>query len=783
MKKEHQISVSLLVEHVLHKGDLNLAFGLFDRTAGLKGIRAHQKLQRQRPDNYAYEIPVSRWIESENVSLLIQGRIDGICRVDGKIIIEEIKTTSRDLDTFMAEFESLHWGQVMAYAAMYAEENELESVSARLTYLQHEKGTVKTFTREFSREELEVFFFELTKVYLQWIEKLESWRDLRDKNITEGEFPFDSFRAGQQRMARDVYQTIKQEGQLIIQAPTGIGKTIGVLFPAVKALAEGYTDKIFYLTARTTGRIIAQETLSGMAQNGMRLKSVILTAKDKICFNPEKNCTAEECEYAKGFYDRIQGAWDCFFMEDIFTLQSIQETAKQFRVCPFELSLDLTVWADCVICDFNYAFAPGVYLKRFFAEVTENYTFLIDEAHNLVDRARDMFSARIKKAMFLKVRRLLKEKKSGVYLAAGKANAGMLALKKAMDDEVLFQWEEKLPDKLLPALRQYTLEIERWYKKNAQSAVSALLLDHYFEVSRFLRVADQFDESYASGLEICSKDLFVSLFCIDPAGQMRQGLERARSVVFFSATMTPVDYFARLFGCREEVQKRILTSPFLAENLCVLVDGTVSTLYRHRHKTAAALARNIGCLVDARKGNYLIFFPSYAYMKMVYPYYIEGFKEHNILIQRTGMTEPEREDFLARFSHENESTLVGFVVMGGIFGEAIDLVGDRLSGAVIVGVGLPGISPERELIRSYFEDKEEPGFAYSYQIPGIIRVLQAAGRVIRSESDQGTVMLIDRRYLMPQYSELLPGEWQVVKVHNTEQTINTLKTFWGHPEK
>jgi len=611
------------------------------------------------------------------------------------------------------------------------------------------------------------------------VEKLEDWRESRDKNITEGGFPFGSFREGQQRMARDVFQTIKQEGQLIIQAPTGIGKTVAVLFPAVKALAEGLTDKIFYLTARTTGRMIAQKTLASMAHNGMRLKSITLTAKDKICFNPDKNCTGEECEYARGFYDRILDARECFFVEDTFTLSGIQKFAKQFRVCPFELSLDLSLWADCVICDFNYAFAPGVYLKRFFAEVTENYTFLIDEAHNLVDRARDMFSARLKKTMFLKVRRLLKEKKSGVFRAAGKVNSRMLDLKKTMDENTLFQWEEILPERLLPALRQYTVAIERWYKKNFRSAAAPVLLDHYFEVSRFLRVADQFDESYASGSEISGKDFLLNLFCIDPAGQMRQALERARSIVFFSATMTPVDYFARLLGCSDEVQKRILPSPFLTENLCMLVDGTVSTLYRHRLKTAAALARNIGCLVDARRGNYLLFFPSYAYLEMVYPYYVQNFSEHNILIQKPGMTELEKEDFLAKFSHENEHTLVGFVVMGGIFGEAIDLVGDRLSGAVIVGVGLPGISPERELIRSHFDDKDEPGFAYAYQIPGIIRVLQAAGRVIRSENDQGAVMLIDRRYRWPQYYELLPGEWQIMQINNTEQITNILNKFWG----
>jgi len=453
------------------------------------------------------------------------------------------------------------------------------------------------------------------------------------------------------------------------------------------------------------------------------------------------------------------------------------EIAEFYEICPFEFSLDLSLWVDCVICDVNYAFDPRVYLRRFFLENSINCTFLIDEAHNLVDRSREMFSARINKANFLDLRRKLDNKKSEIYTLTSEINETFLDKKQALADEV-YAWDKDRPEELLSQLKRLVLSLERRVTANPQSPLNQFLLEHYFEVNWFCKVADMYDENYVTCLEQKGRDLIVKLFCVDPSTHMSTALERANSAVLFSATITPMSYFAQMLGCREDVQKRILPSPFPQENLCLLVSKSVSTLYRHRIQTKTDLAKTIGSLVSAKKGNYLVFFPSYVYMDMVFPLYEQLFPDHTMLVQTQGMSENERLLFLEHFSFENNNTLVGFVVMGGIFGEGIDLMGDRLSGAVVVGVGLPGLSLERELIRLHFEEKEMPGFNYSYLYPGMNRVFQAAGRVIRSEEDRGAILLVDTRYSLPQYASLFPSDWQVRFIQNEKQMGHILDMFW-----
>jgi DNA excision repair protein ERCC-2 len=503
-----------------------------------------------------------------------------------------------------------------------------------------------------------------------------------------------------------------------------------------------------------------------------------LTAKEKICFNPDKDCTSEECLYAKGYYDRLPEARESLFNQDEFTRETILEVAEFHEICPFEFSLDLSLWVDCVICDVNYAFDPRVYLRRFFLENSINCTFLIDEAHNLVDRSREMFSAQIDKANFLELRRKLDSKKSEIYELIGEINKTLLEKKQALGDEI-YAWDKDCPAELLSLLKRLVLSLERRVTADPQSPLNQYLLECYFEVNWFCKVADMYDENYATCLEQKGRDLIVKLFCVDPSAHLSTALERANSVVLFSATITPMSYFAQMLGCREDVQKRILPSPFPPENLCVLASKSVSTLYRHRTHTKNDLAKTIGSLVSAKKGNYLVFFPSYAYMSMVFPLYEQLFPHHTMLVQTQGMSEDERIYFLEHFSFENNSTLVGFVVMGGIFGEGIDLMGDRLSGAVVVGVGLPGLSLERELIRIYFEEKQMPGFNYSYLYPGMNRVCQAAGRVIRSEEDRGAILLVDTRYSLPQYASLFPSDWQVRFVKNEKHMGHILDKFWA----
>ncbi len=772
-----RISVRALVEHLLHQGDLSTNIEISSRTSIFAANYAHQKIQKSRPEPYATEMPVFYRATNGRYALDIQGRIDGLYELAGTVVIEEIKTTRKDLDNFIEQNDALHWAQLKAYAAIYAIENGLERILTQLTYGHMESGEVRTYFQEYQSDELRMFFRDLLERYFDWMEKIGDLQEERDRSIIAAGFPFPSFRPGQRQMIQDVSAIIEDEEQIIIQAPTGIGKTVAVLYPAIKALADGRIQKIFYLTSRTTGRLIAEKTLGQFRKTGIRVRSLTLTAKEKICFNPEKNCTPEECEFAKGYYDRLISARESLFSEHAFTPDKITAIARTHRICPFEFSLDMALWIDCIICDLNYVFDPRVYLKRFFLERQVDCILLIDEAHNLVDRSREMYSAKIAKMDFLKIRRLIKDQKSEAYRTTGDVNGKLLEMKKMLDEDDC-AWQEERPEELLPLLRRYLSSLERWISSHPKAPRSQEVLDHYFTVNWFLKVSEMYEENYATCLEKTHNDLSVKLYCIDPSGQLRETFERANSSVLFSATITPMDYFAQILGLRDSVEKRVLPSPFPRENLCLLVSDKVSTLYKKRLHTKECLTRTIGAIA-AKKGNYMVYFPSYEYLRMIYPLYKEYFPGHEILVQTQEMRETERTDFLKKFAAENDRILVGFVVMGGIFGEGIDLAGDRLSGAVIVGVGLPGITLEREMIRHYFTENQLPGFDYAYRFPGLIRVFQAAGRVIRTEKDRGSVLLIDTRYSHPQYQDLLPQEWQVRQVQNHQHITQILENFWA----
>jgi DNA excision repair protein ERCC-2 len=778
VNKNLRISVRSLVEHMLKTGDLSSPFDGLTRPNGLTGIRAHQKIQQSRPASYTPEVPVEYLVNSDPYNLQIQGRIDGVYRHLGVQVLEEIKTTQRDLDSFISGSQVLHWAQLRVYAACYAAVHESDELTLQLTYLQVNSGQVQTFFQNETAETLALFLEGLVDRYLDWVKQIDRRKARRDRSIHTVDFPYPVLRAGQSRMMDEVRAAFQSREQCLIQAPTGTGKTVAALCPALRALAEQDIERVFYLTARTTGRAIAEKTLDEMREKGLKVKSLTLTAKEKICAMPDGDCSAETCRYARGYYDRLPKARDELFMHEAFTRDLITELAEKHQLCPFELSLDLALWMDVIICDFNYAFDPRVYLKRFFLEHLADSGFLVDEAHNLVDRAREMFSAELRKSRFLEIRRLIKNTQPELHRLAGRINSRLLEKKRALAPE-LHSWESERPEKLLSLLRQYGSALERAYVSQNNPSVRRVLLEHYFETLWFQRVGEFFDDSYAQILESQERELRIRLFCTDPSTRLRAAFQRARASVLFSATLSPMSYFSEILGLEKDSRTCRLPSPFPAENLCVMTLGTVSTYFRHRRMTRSKLVNAIGVLTGSRAGNYLVFFPSYAYLDMVRPLYLRAFPEHEVLVQRQGMSEPEREVFLSRFSRESGGTLVGLAVLGGIFGEGIDLMGDRLAGAVIVGVGLPGISLERELIRHFFEEESQEGFNFGYVFPGMIRVLQAAGRVIRSEHDRGVILLVDPRYRRPQYQDLLPEEWDVRSFEDPIEIRRTLGLFWG----
>ncbi len=776
MKERHAIAVRTLIDMVLRSGDLDMRFAAPGRP--IQGIRAHQNIQRLRPEGYRAEVPVTAEVETADLILVISGRIDGVLEIDEMTIVEEIKSTTRDLAVCEQSPDPCHWGQATVYACLFARMNDLHAVTVRLTYCHLDTGDTLEMENTWTRDALEAYLQHLIEGYSQWAAALVHWRRRRDTAIRSLDFPFSSYRPGQRTMAVSVYRTIRDGGQALIQAATGIGKTMAVLFPAVKAIADGHVDRVFFLTARNTGQASAIRALKRLQDNGLRLKRVCLTAKDRICFCPEATCNPEACEYAKGHFDRLTAAVEAAFVHDDLTRGTIETLARSHRVCPFEFSLELCRWADCIVADYNYAFDPRVYLKRFFDEEHGAYVFLVDEAHNLVDRSREMFSAQLSKADFLELRRAVKTHLPAVYRAAGKVNAWMLNARRQTQNAGGFDADERLPDGLEPLLHAFLRSAERWLAKNEATSYREILLERYFEVSGFLRVWDQFDNSYMTCLQVAERGLLLKLFCLDPSVQLRSALRRSLASIFFSATLTPAGYFQEILGCEPTAVQLAIPSPFPAHHLEVFIATHVSTYYDQREDSIDRIVSLIHGFIQPKKGNYLCFFPSYAYMNMVAERFAESSTGAHLLVQARDMNDSGRARFLDQFSVQDKHTLVGFAVMGGIFGEGIDLAGERLSGAVIVGVGLPAITPQRDLIRSYF-DRSDAGFDYAYRYPGLNRVLQAAGRVIRSDQDRGVLLLVDLRFGRADYRHLLPSHWSGVVVQSAQQLKRLLRHFWS----
>ncbi|TGE33567.1 ATP-dependent DNA helicase [Desulfosporosinus sp. Sb-LF] len=785
-----KVSVRNLVEFVLRYGDLQP--GSIGASRAQEGIRAHQHVQKLNGAEYVPEVTLSYVYPnqeaqrpsgiSETLCLEIKGRADGIIMKESGACIDEIKTTSLDLDLIDESFNELHWAQAQCYAFMYAVQEGITTVEAQLTYFQLDTAQIKKFTRKFSWPELSKFFVNLVERYLTWASRLQEWELRRDASIRRTQFPFGTYRPGQRELAVAVYQTIKESQKLFAQAPTGIGKTMGTLYPALKAMAEGFTVQIFYLTAKTITRTVAEKALMNLQAQRLEIKRLTLTAKRKLCFLPEATCLPEDCLFARGYYDRVRAAVEDVFGEEAWTRQVIEEYARKHSICPFEFSLEMANWADVVICDYNYVFDPRVYLRRFFLEGGE-YTFLVDEAHNLVDRARDMFSAELGKESWLGLKRLTKVDDPRLTKSLTKVNSALVKEKKRCTEvegsgELV---EKEPPTKLIQALRNFVKEAEYFLKTNEQPfAWREQLIEHYFQALSFIRTADSYDEKYVTFLQPSRDDLRVKLFCLDPSVRLKEALGRGRAAVIFSATLSPMEYFMNVLGGEETSYKLKLASPFSPENLCLLIHNRISTKYKQRGTSYDLVAEAIASAVIHREGNYLVYFPSYSYLHEVYLRFREQNTEVSVICQTPGMEEGEREEFLANFATNPKQTLVGFALMGGIFGEGIDLIGDRLSGAVIVGVGLPQISIEREIIRSYHETASRQGFEFAYVYPGLNKVLQAVGRVIRTEKDRGIVLLIDERFAQSSYKKLFPEEWKKMSyVANADGIRKTIRGFWA----
>ncbi|HOY65567.1 MAG TPA: ATP-dependent DNA helicase [Candidatus Ozemobacteraceae bacterium] len=798
-----KVAVRDLVEFVLQAGDLG-GGSFVGAGRAVAGTRGHQRIQKSRPADYEAEIAVAFRIVTPEVELEIKGRIDGVWRGSEPVFLEEIKTTTAPLDEITIANQPLHWGQARAYACIFARQNDLARIGVQLTYLQLDTLETLELRQEYGIAELEVFFDDLVSRYLAWARTMKDWRSVRDASITALAFPFTGYRAGQRAFAVGVYRAIADGVNLFAQAPTGIGKTVATLFPALKALGGGLVAKIFYLTAKTVGRNVAEETVKKLAGNGLRCKVLTLTAKEKICFLDTPDCRPEACEYARGYFDRVKDALETIFTCDTFDRPAVEEVARSHRVCPFEFSLFLSLWSDVIIGDFNYAFDPRVYLRRFFDPPQDEYAFLVDEAHNLPDRAREMFSADLRKSWFADLKKTAKTAYPAVSGALAKITPYFTRSARAIREGMSAEGHSALvgtevPDDLIQALRRFLKSAEAVLARtdptrrmlcpdgaveSDSSEARAALLEVFFRATAFVRVAESFDEHFVCYTETEGRDVRIKLFCLDPSDLLAAALERARSTVFFSATLLPMGYFFDILGGRKDGaapdRTLRLSSPFDAAHLGLMVLPQIRTEFRVREQSLEALADVIRVTVSCRQGNYMVYFPSYKYMTAVREVFIAAYPEIRIIEQASGMTEEARDAFLKAFSADAPGTLVGFAVMGGIFGEGIDLRGERLIGSIIVGVGLPQICLERDLIRGFFERKAGTGFEFAYRYPGMNRVMQAAGRVIRTERDRGVVLLVDERFLRQGYRSLFPAEWSHAEpVRSAEALERSLSAFWS----
>ena len=784
MKEEERvirISVRNLVEFILREGDIdNRISGSMEKDAMLQGGRMHRKIQRRMGPEYHAEYSLKMRIPCEGYQIQLEGRADGVIirEKDGKpdVIIDEIKGIFRDIH-FLEAPVNVHLAQAKCYAYIYGEQNELDEIGVQMTYCHLDTEEVKRFRQHYSLEELKTWFDGLIEKYRKWAEFQIRWEKERDESIGKIEFPF-PYRKGQYDLAASVYRTILRKKKLFIQAPTGVGKTMSVIFPAVKAVREGLGQKIFYLTAKTITRTVAEQAFRTLKEQGLKFKVVTLTAKEKICLCEETDCNPDACPYAKGHFDRVNDAvFDMITGGRDISRETLEEQARKYRVCPFELSLDVSVWTDAVICDYNYVFDPNAHLKRFFSESGDNgYLFLIDEAHSLVERGREMYSAVLYKEDILEVRRAVKQMDSRLAKRLEETNRLMLELKRECEDYRVLESVSHLALKLMNLLT----EMERFLEEYREGEKRELVLDLYFQVRDFLNIHDILDENYVIYSELERDGRFkVKLFCVNPAANLQNYQEQGNSTIFFSATLLPIRYYKKLLSVETDDYAVYAESPFPEENRLLIIGRDVSTRYTQRGQIMyRRIAEYIAAVAEARRGNYMAFFPSYRFMEDVYEEFIRRAPGITAVVQSQFMDEKEREQFLERFEASDSAGLVGFCVMGGIFSEGIDLAADRLIGAVVVGTGLPQVCNDREIVKQYFDSRGMDGFDYSYRYPGMNKVLQSAGRVIRTENDRGIIVLLDGRFCQKQYQELFPREWKVSRICSVGDIKEEAERFW-----
>lgn len=776
-EKISHISVRELVEFVLRRGDINSSYTGSKRA--VEGTKIHSRLQKKHIKEtflkgYVYDSEVSLNITAQykDFTFEIDGRADGAVEIpktdktERILHIEEIKSTVYDTETIIPDYEHWHFAQAKCYGYMYGVSENFSDVIIHITYCQTETYDTVSFEKKYTINELKEYFYYLIDLYYEWAKMSYDFMVTGNESIKILKFPFETYRKGQREFAGAVYKTLISKKKLFAQAPTGTGKTVSSVFPALKYIGETELSerKIFYATAKTITRQTAESILSKMSEKGLKIKSITITAKEKICFTEEKVCTPKKCPYAKGHFDRINNALKELLKSNNSILrEDIEMCAMKHKVCPFELAFDAAVFSDFIICDYNYIFDPKTQIKRFFGDGAKgNYIVLVDEAHNLVDRSREMYSAVISKEDISFVLKELNSKITPLYKSLSKIKSYIV--KKEYDiDGYKAEVTKEYPEELMYMLMDSSEKANKWLTENEENAAAEEVLSIYFKILDFIRISEFFGSNYVVLSEKKDSDVTLKLFCIDPSKNLAEEQKKFVSTIFFSATLTPVNYFMDILGGSPKENSISILSPFNKENLKLFIDGKISTKYKDRKNSLRKISERLYEMATREKGNYFAFFPSYEYMESAAEIFINEHPEIKCQIQSRSLTEREKERYLDAFKPNPEASFLSFAVMGGVFSEGIDLTGNRLIGAAIIGVGIPLITMERNIIKEYYDKKNGSGFDYAYTYPGFNKVLQAAGRVIRTETDTGTIMLIDSRFNSIKYINMFPCHWKNFK--------------------
>ncbi|WLR56918.1 helicase C-terminal domain-containing protein [Mesobacillus subterraneus] len=756
MENQVRIPVRTLAEYVYKSG--SIVSGFRTTSSFTEGSRIHREVQKTYSEHDQSEVFLKTEIKYEGLIFNIEGRCDGLLVNGDSTTIDEIKSTSLNLDLIDEETNLAHWAQAECYGYMYMKDQNLDIINIQLTYVQKTSGDIKRFIRTRTYGELKKVMMNMVSAFAPYA-RLRLENELkRDQSIKELKFPFDQYRIGQRQLAGSVYKTIQEGKTIFANAPTGIGKTISTIFPSVKAIGEGHLRKLFYLTAKTTTRQTAEEAFSQLFANGLHMKVVSITAKDKVCFTEQGICNNEHCEFADGYYDRINEAvLDILHNENTLDRLCIEKYAYKHSVCPFEFSLDLAYAADTVICDYNYIFDPKVSLKRLIDDHKKETVLLVDEAHNLVDRGREMFSSTLEKAPFLQLKREYRGRSKGIYEITKQVNDYFINIRKQAEPSKTVEFKEPLGE-----FNQLVLEfIDHAEKELLRESPgnSDVLLEAYFAAQNWQRISKLFDERFILYAEVGRNEVKLKQFCLDPSYLIKYAGKNFKSRIYFSATLSPIGYYMDMLGGEKEDYVLGIPSPFSSKQSQIKIQS-LSTRFKDRDDSIKPIVKTLSETIEEKPGNYLIFFPSYLYLNSVLEEWNHGNPGIPTIVQGAGMTDVQREEFLESFKPGRSGSLVGFAVLGGVFSEGVDLKGDRLNGVIVVGVGLPQIGFERDLIKQHFSLTGKNGYDYAYVYPGMNKVLQAGGRLIRSEKDTGTIVLIDDRYLQHKYQNLLPDIWK-----------------------